>query len=476
MEDSHLNRIVVHVDLDAFYVQVEVQRDESLRGKPAGVMQYNPFGDLRTIKPEEPRIFNDSNGSLIAVGYEARAAGVKRNMRGDEARKHCPEMQLVQVPTSHGKADLTIYRNSGLKVVNILSRTSICERASIDECYIDITAEAQRRLAACAGQALLPVSPHQVHVCGQEDGAEGWWNRPAEDWGSGERLLACGAAAVADLRAAVFAELGYTCSAGVAHNKILAKLASGMHKPMQQTVVPAAATASLLHDLPIPKLRQLGGKFGEEIMSSLKINTVGELAQTPISKLEALFGDADAAWLHQLALGCDTDEVKQRTLPKSLSCGKTFRGASALHTFDAVHHWLGHLGLELEERIDTDRAANARLPQLLTVSMWHAVAGKTGDWKGAGNASRSCPLRRPQAATIAMDALALVRRWTAGPSWLAFHHTLPGCVQLCCCSHRRLHPHQVPEATAAQQQQASLQPPLQCLAAQQYFSAGRATP
>ena len=50
----------------------------------------------------------------------------------------------------------------------------------------------------------------------QEDGAEGWWNRPAEDWGSGERLLACGAAAVADLRAAVFAELGYTCSAGEA--------------------------------------------------------------------------------------------------------------------------------------------------------------------------------------------------------------------------------------------------------------------
>ena len=66
--------------------------------------------------------------------------------------------------------------------------------------------------------------------------------------------------------------------AGVAHNKILAKLASGMHKPMQQTVVPSAATASLLHDLPIPKLRQLGGKFGEEIMSSLNISTVGRLS------------------------------------------------------------------------------------------------------------------------------------------------------------------------------------------------------
>lgn len=53
------------------------------------------------------------------------------------------------------------------QVVDILSRKSICERASIDECYIDITAEAQRRLAASSGQPAMPVSPQQVHVCGQ---------------------------------------------------------------------------------------------------------------------------------------------------------------------------------------------------------------------------------------------------------------------------------------------------------------------
>ena len=54
-----------------------------------------------------------------------------------------------------------------VQVVNILSRISVCERASIDECYIDITAEAQRRLAASSGQPDLPVSPIQVHVCGE---------------------------------------------------------------------------------------------------------------------------------------------------------------------------------------------------------------------------------------------------------------------------------------------------------------------
>ena len=39
-----------------------------------------------------------------------------RNMRGDEARKLCPELQIVQVPTANGKADLTAYRAAGKEV------------------------------------------------------------------------------------------------------------------------------------------------------------------------------------------------------------------------------------------------------------------------------------------------------------------------------------------------------------------------
>jgi hypothetical protein len=36
------------------------------------------FGDLSTLRPEDTRVFPDSNGSIIAVSYEARASGVKR--------------------------------------------------------------------------------------------------------------------------------------------------------------------------------------------------------------------------------------------------------------------------------------------------------------------------------------------------------------------------------------------------------------
>jgi hypothetical protein len=44
---------------------------------------------------------------LIAVNYEARAKGVGRHMRGDDAMKACPEILLVKVPELRGKADLT---------------------------------------------------------------------------------------------------------------------------------------------------------------------------------------------------------------------------------------------------------------------------------------------------------------------------------------------------------------------------------
>lgn len=429
MLPNQAQRVIAHVDLDAFYTQVEVQRNPDLKGKPVVTVQYNPFGDLRTITPDEPRIFNDSNGSLIAVSYEARASGVKRGMRGDQARKVCPEVQLVQVPTAHGKADLTLYRDAGKQVVEILSRMAICERASIDECYLDLTEEAHKRLAACGGQPPLPINPDRVHICGQEgdEAVADWWKRSPEQWKAGELLLACGATAVAELRAAVAAELDYSCSAGIAHNKILAKLASGMHKPSQQTLVPLAAVQGLLKDLPIPKLRQLGGKFGDELMASLSIKTVGELAEVTLQFLESLHGDSTAQWLYRLARGCDTEEVKQRTLPKSISCGKTFRNHTALHTIEEVRHWLKELGQELEERVLEDRKANARLPQLLTVSIytsssagqgsWSAAPGQgqaQAPWQGSNHVSRSCQIRKATASCMGDDATALVKKWTAG--------------------------------------------------------------
>lgn len=101
-------------------------------------------------------------------------------------------------------------------------------------------------------------------------------------------------------------------------------------------------------------------------------------------------------------------QVKQRTLPKSISCGKTFQGPNKLKTLPEVHRWLKELGRELEERVAVDRAENAREPKLLTV---HA------GWPS--QISRSCALRRPTADVIAEDCLGLVFI-----SWHSRHNSL----------------------------------------------------
>ena len=64
------------------------------------------------------------------------------------------------------------------------------------------------------------------------------------------------ATVVARLRAAVATSLpGFTCSAGVAANKMFAKLCAGLHKPDQQTVLPAEAVPALLHPLPLDRIK-----------------------------------------------------------------------------------------------------------------------------------------------------------------------------------------------------------------------------
>jgi len=90
-------RVIAHVDMDCFYVQVEQRRNPALRGQPTAVVQYNDW----------------KGGGLIAVSYEARGFGVKRSMRGDEAKSVCPGINLVQVPVARGKADLNLYRSAG---------------------------------------------------------------------------------------------------------------------------------------------------------------------------------------------------------------------------------------------------------------------------------------------------------------------------------------------------------------------------
>jgi len=140
--------------------------------------------------------------------------------------------------------------------------------------------------------------------------AAAWWDRPLHAWTRSEKEMVCGATILSDMRAAVTAELGYTCSGGLAPSKLLAKLGSAMHKPNQQTLIVQEMVPFLLAPLAVARLKGLGGDFGKKVMEDLGCSTIGEVVQTPLARLQALYGDSDADWLFKLVRGVDGDTVE----------------------------------------------------------------------------------------------------------------------------------------------------------------------
>ena len=162
------------------------------------------------------------------------------------------------------------------------------EKASVDEVYLDLTAAAEKLLAAAdfaeilgeaaashvagfdaaaAGERLTRADLRQGHrknlgTAAEVPAAGGaaagtWWARPAAFFSEDDRLLAAGAVLTDRARRAVTAELGFTCSAGVSDNKLMAKLCSGMHKVRESIPSRRRARAPSLWrgEIP-PKLRR----------------------------------------------------------------------------------------------------------------------------------------------------------------------------------------------------------------------------
>ncbi|XP_051945375.1 DNA polymerase eta [Xyrauchen texanus] len=409
--DLEKERVVALVDMDCFYVQVEQRINPELKNKPCVVAQYKTW----------------KGGGIIAVSYEARAHGVTRNMWADEAKKLCPDLQVARVRESHGKADLTHYREASVEVIEVMSRFAVIERASIDEAYMDLTANVQQRLKDMADLYINPLHLKSTYVQGfpqigsneearsenaeldkEEERSRGllqWLDlvSSCSQSNSAELHLAVGALLVEEMRAAVEEHTGFCCSAGISHNKVLAKLACGLNKPNRQTVLPLGSVPQLFSTLPIKKIRNLGGKLGKSVTETLGVENMGDLIQFTKSQLEQHFGEKTGQWLYDLCRGIEFEPVIPRQLPKSIGCSKNFPGITCLATKEKVQYWLHQLALELEERLNKDRETNGRVAKLLTVGLRQA-----GD-KKPNSFSRCCALTRYDVTKITTDSFAIIK-------------------------------------------------------------------
>ncbi|KAM3606534.1 uncharacterized protein V6R79_018181 [Siganus canaliculatus] len=406
-------RVVALVDMDCFYVQVEQRLNPALRNTPCVVAQYKTW----------------KGGSIIAVSYEARAHGVSRNMWVDDAKKLCPDLQVARVRESHGKADLTLYREASVEVIEVMSRFAVIERASIDEAYMDLTAAVQQRLKNMTDEENLPVHLKTTYVQGypqtsmtqeapgedtsldkeeqRSKGLQQWLaslpTPSSEEQNSAELQLTVGALIVEEMRAAVEKHTGFRCSAGISHNKVLAKLACGLNKPNRQTILPLDSVAELFSSLPISKIRNLGGKMGASITETLSVENMGDLTHFSQAQLGQHFGEKTGQWLYDLCRGIEFEAVKPRQLPKSIGCSKNFPGKTSLATKEKVQYWLHQLALELEERLTKDREVNGRVAKLLTVGV-----RQMGD-KRPSSFSRCCALVRYEAGKLSSDSFAIIK-------------------------------------------------------------------
>jgi len=214
----------------------------------------------------------DGRGVVASASYEARRFGVRSAMASRRARELCP--QLIFAPGHHH-----LYGEYHDKVREILARYAPgIQAASIDEFYLDFT-----------GCNLLHGSIFPL---------------------------------LRRMRALIDSELGLPSSAGLAANKLLAKIGSRLAKPGGVMWIPPGAEAEILAPLPVRAIPGVGPVAGAAL-ERLGVTRIGQLASIPPKVLEAALG----SWgpeLARKAQGESDSSVEEAGERKSVGHETTF--------------------------------------------------------------------------------------------------------------------------------------------------------
>ncbi len=214
-------RIILCVDMDAFFASVEQRDNPALRGKPVAITGAGE----RTV--------------ITTSSYEARSFGVRTGMTVQEGKRLCPH--LIFVVGNNRK-----YGRICSQMEEICRRfTPDIEIYSIDEVFLDVTGS--------------------HHLFG---GPENIAKR---------------------IRQEVNDDLGLTCTIGMGHNVLIAKLASDLAKPDGLRWIGKDTLAEVMETLPVKKLWGIGSHT-EEKLRSMGIRTCGELGRAPLPLLTRRFG------------------------------------------------------------------------------------------------------------------------------------------------------------------------------------------
>lgn len=390
---------IVHLDMDAFFAQVEQVR----LGLP----------------PDTPVACRQWDG-LIAVGYAARASGITRHMRAPEAQKLCPDLVMAHAASfkrgedmweyhpnpsaDDHKISLDPYRQAGKKVLNIVKQySSVVEKASVDESYLDLGPRIFNEIMIAFPQLqlldndldnFLPAPPraHELKIRGHNWDGLGVLEIVTDtsrfdpeirvhddalvtDWD--DLVLMFGARITKQMRERVHEELKYTCSAGVARCRSVAKLASAQNKPNNQTVVRAGALYNYLKKKSLTDIGGMGGKLGDEVLEKLGLDKESKdnITQIQAMSKQQLQQNLQNASLTEkvylLARGSLYRGLKTRIELKSMLSAKNFARVPLKDRKEA-ELWLVVFAGELAMRIVEHEKELGTCRRPKTVSLQHA--------------------------------------------------------------------------------------------------------
>lgn len=189
-------RHIIHIDMDAFYAQIEMRDHPEYRHEAI-------------ILANDPRL-TGGRGVVATANYQARKLGVHSAMSAVEALKKAPHARFV-IP------NFKLYRQTSKMAHEIFRRyTDKIEPIAFDEAYLDVTND------LAEFDSVLDLAHH--------------------------------------LQQTIFDELYLTSSVGVSYNKFMAKLASEHNKPVGFTYIDNSQIREFLDDLQIQEIRGIGKK------------------------------------------------------------------------------------------------------------------------------------------------------------------------------------------------------------------------